>query len=290
MNASLSRAVAPHRPALRARPVVADRVHDRRERRRERRRSALPQVRRDVQPRAARDGRAPRRRGGHARPRRRAAATTCSAHSSAARDASAWSPTSPCGSRPIPSASSRCSPTSPPCARRPMRRRAIIAAGILPAALELMDQATIEAVESSIYAAGYPARCRRRAARSRWTVPPPGSTRTRRRSRRSAAAPERATCASRATRPSARDSGRAARRRSARWVASRRTSRCRTPWCRAPSSPDLLEEIGTIGERHGVRVCNVFHAGDGNLHPEHPVRRGRCRRGARACTRRCARS
>lgn len=32
----------------------------------------------------------------------------------------------------------------------------IIAAGILPAALELMDQPTIEAVESSVYAAGYP--------------------------------------------------------------------------------------------------------------------------------------
>ncbi|MFM8302559.1 MAG: FAD-binding oxidoreductase, partial [Gemmatimonadota bacterium] len=32
----------------------------------------------------------------------------------------------------------------------------IIAAGILPAALELMDHATIEAVESSVYAAGYP--------------------------------------------------------------------------------------------------------------------------------------
>jgi glycolate oxidase subunit GlcD len=33
---------------------------------------------------------------------------------------------------------------------------AIVAAGILPAALELMDHGTIEAVESSIYAAGYP--------------------------------------------------------------------------------------------------------------------------------------
>ncbi len=33
---------------------------------------------------------------------------------------------------------------------------AIIAAGILPAALELMDQPTIRAVEASVYAAGYP--------------------------------------------------------------------------------------------------------------------------------------
>jgi FAD/FMN-containing dehydrogenase len=33
---------------------------------------------------------------------------------------------------------------------------AIIATGIVPAALEMMDQATVVAVESSIYAAGYP--------------------------------------------------------------------------------------------------------------------------------------
>src|SRR5581483_11047328 len=33
---------------------------------------------------------------------------------------------------------------------------AIVATGIVPAALEMIDQATIRAVESSIYAAGYP--------------------------------------------------------------------------------------------------------------------------------------
>src|SRR5262245_2650807 len=31
--------------------------------------------------------------------------------------------------------------------------------------------------------------------------------------------------------------------------------------------PHMLREIQKIGERHGLRVCNVFHAGDGNLHP-----------------------
>ncbi|HKB37011.1 MAG TPA: FAD-linked oxidase C-terminal domain-containing protein [Gemmataceae bacterium] len=31
--------------------------------------------------------------------------------------------------------------------------------------------------------------------------------------------------------------------------------------------PHMLGEIQRIGERHGLRVCNVFHAGDGNLHP-----------------------
>jgi glycolate oxidase len=31
--------------------------------------------------------------------------------------------------------------------------------------------------------------------------------------------------------------------------------------------PEALDEIGKIVARHGLRVANVFHAGDGNLHP-----------------------
>ena len=31
--------------------------------------------------------------------------------------------------------------------------------------------------------------------------------------------------------------------------------------------PYVLREIEALGERHGYRVANVFHAGDGNLHP-----------------------
>jgi glycolate oxidase len=30
---------------------------------------------------------------------------------------------------------------------------------------------------------------------------------------------------------------------------------------------EVLREIGALSERHGLRVANVFHAGDGNLHP-----------------------
>jgi glycolate oxidase len=30
---------------------------------------------------------------------------------------------------------------------------------------------------------------------------------------------------------------------------------------------NVLDRIGEIGEKHGLRVANVFHAGDGNLHP-----------------------
>jgi glycolate oxidase len=31
--------------------------------------------------------------------------------------------------------------------------------------------------------------------------------------------------------------------------------------------PYMLQRIGEIGEKHGVRIVNVFHAGDGNIHP-----------------------
>ncbi|MEO0489197.1 MAG: FAD-linked oxidase C-terminal domain-containing protein, partial [Cyanobacteria bacterium J06659_2] len=31
--------------------------------------------------------------------------------------------------------------------------------------------------------------------------------------------------------------------------------------------PYVLKEIAALGEQHGSRVANVFHAGDGNLHP-----------------------
>lgn len=31
--------------------------------------------------------------------------------------------------------------------------------------------------------------------------------------------------------------------------------------------PQVLKEIGEIASRHRIRICNIFHAGDGNLHP-----------------------
>jgi glycolate oxidase len=31
--------------------------------------------------------------------------------------------------------------------------------------------------------------------------------------------------------------------------------------------PEVLADVGGIARRHGVVVANVFHAGDGNLHP-----------------------
>jgi len=31
--------------------------------------------------------------------------------------------------------------------------------------------------------------------------------------------------------------------------------------------PQVLQQIAAIAARHRIRVCNIFHAGDGNLHP-----------------------
>ena len=31
--------------------------------------------------------------------------------------------------------------------------------------------------------------------------------------------------------------------------------------------PHILRHITRVGERHGIRIANVFHAGDGNIHP-----------------------
>ncbi len=53
--------------------------------------------------------------------------------------------------------------------------------------------------------------------------------------------------------------------------------------------PEVLARIAELSEEFGMRVANVFHAGDGNLHPLVLVRRaarGRARRGARRAHRR----
>ena len=31
--------------------------------------------------------------------------------------------------------------------------------------------------------------------------------------------------------------------------------------------PQVLRQVMALGEEHGLQICNVFHAGDGNLHP-----------------------
>ena len=142
----------------------------------------------------------------------------------------------------------------------------IIAAGVVPAALEMMDQNAIRMVESSVYAAGYPA-----DAAAVLLVELDG--------RPAAVAGDAAV-----VRSILADSG-ARTVRTARTVAEREKlwqGRKKAFGAMGRVSADLvvqdavvprtalpgvLEEIAAIGERYRLRVTNLFHAGDGNLHP-----------------------
>lgn len=142
----------------------------------------------------------------------------------------------------------------------------IIARGIVPAALEMMDAATIAAVEASIYAAGYPTDaaavllieldgfaagidedvkvvvdlCVAAGARG---------------VRVASEAPERMRLWQ------GRKKAFGAMGRISRHLVVQDAVVPRT------KLPEVLERIHAIATRHRVKVCNVFHAGDGNLHP-----------------------
>jgi glycolate oxidase subunit GlcD len=146
---------------------------------------------------------------------------------------------------------------------------AIVATGIVPAALEMIDQPTIRAVESSIYAAGYPV-----DAAAALLIELDGA----------AAGLERdvstveALCASNGARTVriARDDVERARlwqgRKKAFGAMGRISSHLVIQDAVVPRTrlPDVLAQIHEIGVRNRVQICNVFHAGDGNLHPNIP--------------------
>jgi glycolate oxidase subunit GlcD len=144
---------------------------------------------------------------------------------------------------------------------------AIIASGIVPAALEMMDRNCIRAVEASIYRAGYPT-----DAAAVLLVELDG---------RSADA---VTEAARTVGDLLRRAGaggvrvaREAHERERLWHGRKKAFGAMGRLNRdlvvqdavvpRTSLPDVLEAIAAIGARHGLTVANVFHAGDGNLHP-----------------------
>ncbi len=145
----------------------------------------------------------------------------------------------------------------------------IIASGILPAALELMDNATIRAVEESIYAAGYPI-----DAAAVLLIEVDGAA--------SGLAEDADAVVSHCVDAGARNVRRATNadaraklwqgRKKAFGAMGRVASHLVVQDAVVPRTmlAELLEDIAAIGARHGVRVCNVFHAGDGNLHPNIP--------------------
>lgn len=143
---------------------------------------------------------------------------------------------------------------------------AIIAKGILPAALEMMDAPTIRAVEASIYAAGYPV-----DAEAVLLIELDGFEG----GLDEDVASIVALCTSAGAR-SVRVAGDEAERmrlwqgRKKAFGAMGRVSRhlvVQDAVVPRTKLPAVLERIHEISSRHRVKVCNVFHAGDGNLHP-----------------------
>ena len=143
---------------------------------------------------------------------------------------------------------------------------AIVASGILPAALEMMDAATIGAVEASIYAAGYPT-----DAAAVLLVELDGAAAG---LDDDVATVERlARAAGARTVRVARDEAERAKlwqgRKKAFGAMGRISPHLVVQDAVVPRTrlPAVLAEIREIADRHRVKVCNVFHAGDGNLHP-----------------------
>ena len=143
---------------------------------------------------------------------------------------------------------------------------AIIAAGIVPAALEMMDGPTIRAVEASIYAAGYPADADAVLLIELDGLAAGIDADVRRVEQLCVEAGARSVRV-------AHDETERARlwqgRKKAFGAMGRIAPDLVVQDAVIPRThlPDVLATIRAIAERWRIQVCNVFHAGDGNLHP-----------------------
>jgi glycolate oxidase subunit GlcD len=145
----------------------------------------------------------------------------------------------------------------------------IVASGIVPAALEFMDGPLTRVVESSVYAAGYPS-----DAEAILLIELDGLQ---------AGIDEdvervRALCRDAGARNVrvARDDAERMRlwqgRKKAFGAMGRLAPHLVVQDAVIPRTklPEILARIHAIASEHNVLVCNVFHAGDGNLHPNIP--------------------
>lgn len=145
----------------------------------------------------------------------------------------------------------------------------IVATGIVPAAIEMMDNATIRAVEASIYAAGYPIDA---AAVLLCEVDGIAAGLD------EDVAIIRDCCmesGARDVRVATADADRVRLwqgRKKAFGAMGRIAPSLVVQDAVVPRTklPEVLAAIHEIATRLGVQVCNVFHAGDGNLHPNIP--------------------
>jgi len=142
----------------------------------------------------------------------------------------------------------------------------VIRSGLVPAALEIVDQRTVRAIEDSVYAAGLP-----RDAGAVLIVELDGA--------RVAVSAEvervraLAVGAGAARVEVARDAAERQRfwraRKGAFGAMGRLAPDLYVHDAVVPRTklPEVLARVCEIGDRHGLRLSNVFHAGDGNLHP-----------------------
>jgi len=143
----------------------------------------------------------------------------------------------------------------------------IVSSGVVPAALEMLDHNTVLALEASIYAAGYPT-----DAAAVLLVELDGND-------EADVAEEAAKVDGIIREHGARTVRRAteASERARLWLGRKKAFGAlgrispdlvvQDAVVPRTSLPDVLEEIAEIGRRYGLTVSNVFHAGDGNLHP-----------------------
>jgi len=143
---------------------------------------------------------------------------------------------------------------------------AIIGEGLLPAAMEIIDQGTIRAVEASVYAAGYPT-----DAGAALVVEFDGTDA----GLDADAHRAEACCLSAGAREVRR--ARDASERMALWQGRKKAFGAmgrvapdllvQDATVPRTKLPEVLERIGEIAHRYDLTIGNVFHAGDGNLHP-----------------------
>ncbi len=143
---------------------------------------------------------------------------------------------------------------------------AVIRKGLVPAAMEIVDQRTIRAVEDSVYAAGLPTDAGAVLIAELDGAP-------------EALARECAAVVDLCSREGAdrvevagdeEERVRFWRARKGAFGAMGRLAPdlyVHDAVVPRPRLPEVLEQVCAIGDRYGLKLSNVFHAGDGNLHP-----------------------
>ena len=142
---------------------------------------------------------------------------------------------------------------------------AIIAAGIVPAALEMLDELMIQAIEAGI-GAGYP---KGAAAVLLIELDGPRAEVEAQGERAAQICRERGALDVRVARDDQERALLWKGRKEAAGAVGRLAPTYLLQDAVVPRSklPLIMRELLAIAERHDVRIANVFHAGDGNLHP-----------------------